>query len=514
MTISFVKGSTYKPDKDEQRHRKEIDADLAKIFAAISPGSGTGGVAGSDASFITVSAEGNLAKERVLTAGANITLTDAGANSTMTVKAIPSGSDTYVQFNDGGVFGAVVAFVYTKPQGGGAASSSVLTLTATATGSGSGTLSLVGGSGSTTGSGNINFSDDKANDGTALLTYQNSINTVSPAYFQFTFPTQATINQGGGTEKFISYWDFRSSTGVSNLSTLSDAVFFNINGAATPHTLSSGGTMANFLFTKITAPQINGVAGGATETITNAATVYISGAPNGSNITFTNGPYALWIAGGAVRFDGTIVHNNTIDYASQAAPGSPVEGDMWNDSTQKAIIVYVDAVKQTLSTGLFVSTGDATVANTVTETTIIGSGVGTLTLPANFLVAGKTIRITAKGYYGTTGTPTINIKVKLGSTVVMSTGAQTQALNITSQYFEASGDITCRTVGAGGTVYGQGHALLATTAVATTVEEMVNTATTTIDTTTTQAVGLTATWGTASASNTITGTNFTLEVLN
>ena len=49
------------------------------------PINGTGGYALKDESFITAVAEAGLTAERVLTAGTGITLTDGGANSTMTV---------------------------------------------------------------------------------------------------------------------------------------------------------------------------------------------------------------------------------------------------------------------------------------------------------------------------------------------------------------------------------------------------------------------------------------------
>ena len=71
-------------------------------------------------------------------------------------------------------------------------------------------------------------------------------------------------------------------------------------------TLSSGTTLASHRHNQFIAPTINGVAGGATETVTTAATVYIDAAPSGSNITFTNGPYALWVDAGLSRFDGGI----------------------------------------------------------------------------------------------------------------------------------------------------------------------------------------------------------------
>jgi len=55
------------------------------------------------------------------------------------------------------------------------------------------------------------------------------------------------------------------------------------------------------------APTINGVVGGGTETVTNAATVYIDNAPSGSNITFTNGPYALLVNAGDSKFGGQVI---------------------------------------------------------------------------------------------------------------------------------------------------------------------------------------------------------------
>ncbi|MDO8335496.1 MAG: hypothetical protein Q7T74_01785, partial [Candidatus Saccharibacteria bacterium] len=69
-------------------------------------------------------------------------------------------------------------------------------------------------------------------------------------------------------------------------------------------TLADGATLATQRHNQFRAPDVSGVVGGSTETITDAATVYIDGAPTGSNITFTNGPYALWVDSGLTRFDG------------------------------------------------------------------------------------------------------------------------------------------------------------------------------------------------------------------
>lgn len=160
---------------------------------------------------------------------------------------------------------------------------------------------------------------------------------------------------------------------------------------------------------------------------------------------------------------------------------------------------------------LFTQTSSATVANTVTETTIIGSGVGSVTLPANFFVAGKTIRLRGYGFHSTTGSPTVRLRIKLGSTTILDTTAINSHVATDAQV-DWEGIITCRTTGATGTVIGQGF-----------YQEfqnpdvsigMVNTTTTTIDTTSSLAVNATIEWGTADVGNTITVTNLILEVLN
>ena len=53
-----------------------------------------GGGAPTDAQYVVLSANGDLTGERVLTAGANITITDGGAGSAVTIAASGGGSDT------------------------------------------------------------------------------------------------------------------------------------------------------------------------------------------------------------------------------------------------------------------------------------------------------------------------------------------------------------------------------------------------------------------------------------
>ena len=174
---------------------------------------------------------------------------------------------------------------------------------------------------------------------------------------------------------------------------------------------------------------------------------------------------------------------------------------------------YQQAVDNYIVGSIFVSTSSATVANTVTETSIIGTGSGTLTLPANFFTIGKTLKFTLYGMIATLVTPTLRIKVKLGATVIIDTTAATLATITGTNLFFTEWMLTCRTTGAGGTVFGQGLAFYFTGITGLSGIASPSTATSSIDTTTTQVFDISVTWGTASASNTITSTNFVLNAM-
>lgn len=201
---------------------------------------------------------------------------------------------------------------------------------------------------------------------------------------------------------------------------------------------------------------------------------------------------------------------------SGTGPTTPNEGDTWNDSTQKAIQHYVGGGEQTVPGVVFTQTAVKTVANTTTETTLVNTGVGSVTLPANLFVAGKTIRLTAAGYYGTTTTgPTMIMTVYLGATAIMLSPTTTITASQTTKPWNLSAVITCYSAGSSGTVWGQGSSIFTTGTTPYSINaSLVDTAVKTVNTTTTQAVDLRAKWGTANAANTITLTNFVVEVLN
>lgn len=161
---------------------------------------------------------------------------------------------------------------------------------------------------------------------------------------------------------------------------------------------------------------------------------------------------------------------------------------------------------------MFVQTADATVTNTTVETTLVGTVSGTATLSANVLAAGRTLRLTARGYMGAAGTVPLRLRVRYGGisgTILLDTTANQIQMPMTNRTWEVSGLITCRTTGASGTVYGQGFFS------GPVLVDMRNTATTTIDTTAASVLLLSAEWGAGvSATDTITSTNMLMEVLN
>lgn len=166
-----------------------------------------------------------------------------------------------------------------------------------------------------------------------------------------------------------------------------------------------------------------------------------------------------------------------------------------------------------LVSSIFRATASASVSNTTSEGTLIGSGAGTLTLPANFFKAGRTLMIKALGTITNTGTPTLRINFKLGSTIILDTSSITMVTLTGTRVFTAEAVITCRSVGGSGTVIGQGFlAYNATTNTMNRIDTPL-TGAVTVDTTGTLAVNVTATWGTANASNVITATNFVIQMM-
>lgn len=165
--------------------------------------------------------------------------------------------------------------------------------------------------------------------------------------------------------------------------------------------------------------------------------------------------------------------------------------------------------------GLFSATANGTVANTTAETSIVGAGQGSMTIPANFWTVGKAIRLTINGLYGNQATPgTLTIKIKIGSVVLASAALTLSASAQTNQAFEISVLLTCRTTGAAGTIMTTGKIEYEAGSTARSNGDLYNGGTaSTVNTTVSGLLDCTATWGTASATNTISGVNVLAEML-
>jgi len=138
------------------------------------------------------------------------------------------------------------------------------------------------------------------------------------------------------------------------------------------------------------------------------------------------------------------------------------------------------------------------ITNTTTETLFDEN----YSIPANTLKAGTVIRYRAQGIAtATNGTDTLQIRARIGGvagTLLLATAAVDVADNDT---FHLEGSITVRTAGASGTLVASGMHVLGVPGTATARNGF--TASTAVDTTASQVLGVTAEWGAASTANSV-----------
>lgn len=158
---------------------------------------------------------------------------------------------------------------------------------------------------------------------------------------------------------------------------------------------------------------------------------------------------------------------------------------------------------------LFAQTADRATSGTA-EITMLGTGIGTLTLPANTLGIGKTLRLRGVGTLTTVAAPgTVTLKIKLGAVVIALSAAITPTASKTNVGFDFEILLTCRTVGVTGTVMGSGSLCYDTGAVI----PLTATAAVTVDTTAAQVLDLTST-NSIGAGCVFTTRSATLETLS
>jgi hypothetical protein len=165
-------------------------------------------------------------------------------------------------------------------------------------------------------------------------------------------------------------------------------------------------------------------------------------------------------------------------------------------------------------TGLFAQTADSTpVTATIVETTIIGPGVGGLTVPANGFSIGDSFTCALDGIISCVSSATIHIHVRtLDGTILADTGIITLAA-ATNKNWVINLYFTIRTLGGAGTASISSGGLFSYirnggTQFEGSVLTRINN--TDFDTTINNTLVITAQWNTANAGNSILSRNFTL----
>lgn len=166
----------------------------------------------------------------------------------------------------------------------------------------------------------------------------------------------------------------------------------------------------------------------------------------------------------------------------------------------------------TLVRTMFRGTADKTVGATTAENILAPTGVGDFFIPANYFVVGASVRIVAHGIIASVGTPTLRIRLKWGGTILVDTTALALPVLTGTQLWRLECLVTCRSIGASGTVEAS-MLLLLTTAAGVSPAYMINVAPTlvTVDTTVGASLGLTAQWGTSAVADTMTTTMMLVE---
>lgn len=156
---------------------------------------------------------------------------------------------------------------------------------------------------------------------------------------------------------------------------------------------------------------------------------------------------------------------------------------------------------------------DKVVTNTTNETSMIGAGTGKLNIVYPIPV-GTVIRVYLTEYVSTANPPgpsTIALKLD-GATLVSSIGTLPSSLD--QCFFETLFTATVRASGVNGSVMTQGRSMVSTTHGVSTsyVRDMLALSPVAVNLTNFPAIDVTYKWDTASASNSVTVTNFYVEI--
>ncbi|MCI0353231.1 MAG: hypothetical protein L0Z53_27755 [Acidobacteriales bacterium] len=251
------------------------------------------------------------------------------------------------------------------------------------------------------------------------------------------------------------------------------------------------------------------------------AGVWIGRTANGSYGRVQTSGIGLVRVNGAVASRTSLLATSTTAKQAAVVTGGPGVFAQAIETTSGAglCLAHLNTVVRSASSLQFSQTADQTYANSTTETTLFGTGVGTLTLPANSLAIGKVIRITMSGFAANV-TGNITIALKLGGTTIESALATAFTTPGGVCGFQIDAWISVRAIGASGSVVGGGrfevfrvtNGLFAAEGGGRVALGQTR-APVTVNTTTNLVIDVTADWSVANAGNTITCQQAFVEVL-
>jgi hypothetical protein len=164
--------------------------------------------------------------------------------------------------------------------------------------------------------------------------------------------------------------------------------------------------------------------------------------------------------------------------------------------------------------GLFAQTADGgPVTATIVETSIVGTGVGTLSVPANGFQIGDSFQASLDGIISCVGSATIQVRVKTLTGVLLADTGVIDLDTTTSKSWLLTLYFTIRTLGGAGTATVSSGGLFSYIKNSGTNFEgyvLTNVNSTTFDTTIDNTLVITAQWNTDNAGNSILSRNFTL----
>lgn len=218
----------------------------------------------------------------------------------------------------------------------------------------------------------------------------------------------------------------------------------------------------------------------------------VTDSPNYPEDLATHGDYLLWAVVTTVAGSVTAVDNTRTTFVSTLL-----------GSLSGSLTPALSFVNTSVPAG-------ATVANTATQTNFSLY----VDFAANSLTVGMVLKVTARGVYGTDAvvSGTLNLRLKMGTTVLCATGDVTNTPALTDQGWSFEALVVITSIGAGGTVEAQGEGRLSTALSTALMLSAANTAAVSVDTTATQKLQLSADWSDADADNTITLRQFLVEV--